>query len=129
LDRAGRVVTRAGKFQQDLELGPHRLISDEPLPAGGDDLGPSPHEFLLAALGSCTSMTIKLYADRKGWPLERVEVELEQEKVDGVHEIRRAVRLHGPLSDEQRARLLEIAEKCPVHRTLTGPLRLPARLL
>lgn len=126
--RACRVKTRAGKFQQDVELGPHRIIADEPVADGGDDLGPAPHDFLLAALGSCTSMTIKLYADRKGWPLEKVEVELEQDKVEGVHEIRRVIRLHGPLTDEQRARLVEIAEKCPVHRTLTGPLRLPARL-
>jgi putative redox protein len=127
--RPGRVTTRAGKFQQNVEIGPHKLISDEPVADGGEDLGPSPHEFLLAALGACTSMTVKLYADRKGWPLEHVEVDLEQARVEGVHEIRRAIRLFGPLSEEQRTRLLEIAEKCPVHRTLTGPLRLVARLV
>src|SRR5262245_28362617 len=120
--RPATVETKSGKFQQSIEIGPHHLVADEPATDGGEDGGPAPHDFLLAALGACTSMTVKLYADRKGWPLERVHVELEQAK-DGAgagHVIRRVILLEGPLDDEQRARLLEIAGKCPVHRTLTG---------
>lgn len=126
--RKAHVATLRGKFQQDVSIGPHALVADEPKDDGGDDAGPAPHDFLLAALGACTSMTVKLYADRKGWPLERVEVELEQEKIDGAHEFRRVVKLHGQLSGEQRERLLEIAEKCPVHRTLAGTMRFQSRL-
>jgi putative redox protein len=127
--RDGKVATHAGtKLQQDVTLGPHALSADEPVDAGGGDAAPAPHDFLLAALGSCTSMTVKLYADRKGWPLERVEVALEQGREEGVHQMRRVITLHGPLSDEQRARLLEIAEKCPVHKTLTGEIRITSRL-
>ena len=126
--RKAHVATLRGKFQQDVSIGPHALVTDEPKDDGGDDAGPAPHDFLLAALGACTSMTVKLYADRKGWPLERVEVELEQEKIDGAHEFRRVVKLHGQLSGEQRERLLEIAEKCPVHRTLAGTMRFQSRL-
>lgn len=109
------------------------LITDEPASVGGEGAGPDPYSLLLAALGSCVSMTVTLYARRKGWPLERVTVRLRQRRVHAkdcavcgstsesfVHHIERAVRLEGPLSEVQRARLQEIAHKCPVHRTLTG---------
>ncbi len=122
--RPASVDTKSGKFQQSIEIGPHHLVADEPVADGGDDGGPAPADFLLAALGSCTSMTIKLYADRKGWPLTHVHVELEQAKDGAAHVIRRRIHLDGALDDEQRARLLEIASKCPMHRILTGEIRI-----
>ncbi len=76
-----------GKLQQRIEIGPHALVADEPRESGGDDLGPAPHDYLLAALGACTSMTLKLYAERKGWPLRHVEVTLRQEKTADAHVI------------------------------------------
>ena len=127
--RDGNVHTASGKFQQAIDLGPHHLTSDEPQESGGDDMGPGPHDFLLAALGACTSMTVKMYAERKGWPLDKVEVHLTQEKVDGAHSMRREIRLHGVLTDEQRARLIEIAGKCPVHKTLTGKIEIDTHLM
>lgn len=126
--REASVRTADGKFKQEVTIGNHRLTSDEPIEAGGEDAGPAPHDFLLAALGSCTSMTVKMYADRKGWPLERVEVRLTQEKQEGAHVIHRSIHFEGPLDDAQRARLLEIANKCPVHRTLTGEIRIESQL-
>src|SRR5437016_6624227 len=102
--RSAQVHTASGKFQQAVVIGPHHLTSDEPETGGGDDMGPAPHDFLLAALGACTSMTVKMYAERKGWPLRHVEVNLSQEKVDEVHVIRREVRFEGELTDEQRQR-------------------------
>jgi putative redox protein len=95
---------------------------------GGGDAGPQPHDFLLAALGACTSMTVKMYAERKGWPLRSVEVKLSQAKEGDVHVMKRQVRLEGDLDAEQRTRLLEIANKCPVHKTLTGHLRIETDL-
>jgi putative redox protein len=123
------VRTRSGKFQQSISNGRHALVADEAVDLGGEDAGPAPLELLLAALGACTSMTLKLYADRKGWPLEAVEVELSQAKATDHHEIRRAIRLVGPLTDDQRARLLEIANKCPVHNVLRGPTRIESALV
>lgn len=98
------------------------LVGDEPPELGGTDTGPNPFEYLLSALGCCTSMTLAMYAKRKQWPLEAVEVHLRHERVVGqspVDRIARAINLEGPLDDEQRARLIEIANKCPVHATLT----------
>lgn len=113
----------------------HRLITDEPVEGGGEDAGPDPYTLLLAALGSCISMTTTLYARRKGWPLERVIVRLRQGRIHGkdclecvnspegyVHRIERAVTFEGKLDVEQLARLQEIAHKCPVHKTLTSPI-------
>jgi putative redox protein len=113
----------------------HTLFTDEPLEAGGEDGGPDPYTLLLAALGSCISMTLTLYARRKGWPLEGVTVNLRQNRIHAkdcqectdsnegyVHRIQRSVTLEGQLSDEQRARLQEIAHKCPVHKTLTSEI-------
>ena len=111
------------------------LVTDEPASLGGEGAGPDPYALLLAALGSCVSMTLTLYARRKGWPLERVRVRLRQRRVhskdcaecgggaDGfIHHIERTVELEGDLTLEQRARLLEIAHRCPVHRTLTSEI-------
>lgn len=124
--------THRGKFQQMIAAGPHRLIADEPVSAGGNDSGPNPYDLLLAALGACTAMTIRLYADRKALPLDRVSVGLTQSKIHAadcedcetregmIDRIERAIVLEGKLDDGQRAKLLEIADKCPVHRTLTS---------
>ena len=132
------VVTEVGSgFAQRIEAGGHVLASDEPVSAGGTDTGPDPYALLLAALGACTSMTIRLYAARKKWPVERVTVRLRHERIyakdcedcvekkDGhVERITREVGLSGPLSAEQKARLIEIAERCPVHKTLAGPTKI-----
>ncbi len=109
-------------FQQDIHIGPHALVADEPVEKGGGDAGPEPHELILAALGACTSMTLRMYARHKEWPLTAVHVQLSQEAVGGEHRIVRHITLEGPLDATQRGRLLEIANKCPVHRTLTGKI-------
>ena len=122
--------TGEGKFHQSILAGPHRLSADEPLSIGGDDRGPTPYGLLLASLGACTSMTLRMYAERKKLPLDQVSVRLRHDRIhaqdcaeceteDGrVDLIERRIDLVGDLSDEQRSRLLEIADKCPVHRTL-----------
>jgi len=131
---AGLVLVRethGGKFQQEILTGPHRLLADEPLKLGGLDSGPGPYDFLLAGLGACTSMTIRLYADFKKIPLANVSVRLNHEKkihtkdcedcenkVIKVDHIERAITLDGPLDAGQRKKLMEIADKCPVHQTL-----------
>jgi putative redox protein len=118
------VTTSGGKFRQKVVVGPHSLIADEGTGVGGDDAGPAPHEWILAALGTCTSMTLKMFAERKGWPLDSVEVKINAHHHEGTFLLEREVHVEGDLSDDQRARLLEIAGKCPVHKTLTGPIRI-----
>ena len=131
--------TRNSKFQQTVTVGPHRLIADEPVGAGGDDTGPGPYDFLLAGLGACTSMTMRLYADRKSLPLERVTVTLTHNKIHAedcaecetqeglLDQIDRVIAMDGALEPEQRQRLMEIADKCPVHRTLKSEIRILTR--
>ncbi len=131
--------TRNGKFQQTVTVGRHRLIADEPVAAGGEDSGPGPYDFLLAGLGACTSMTMRLYADRKSLPLDRVTVTLKHSKIyakdcdecetrEGMlDQIDRVIAMEGALDAEQRERLMEIADKCPVHRTLTSEIRIVTR--
>lgn len=131
--------TRESKFQQTISIGPHRLIADEPVAAGGEDSGPGPYDFLLAGLGACTSMTMRLYADRKALPLERVTVTLRHSKIHAedcaecetkagmLDQIDRIIAIEGELNDDQRKRLMEIADKCPVHRTLTSEIRIVTR--
>jgi putative redox protein len=124
-NRAMREVTvgwASGKFAQDIQVGAHRLRADEPVALGGDDGGLAPHELLLAALGSCTAMTLKVYAERKGWPLRDVHVTLNGVSGPAGFSISRQLTLAGDLDGEQRQRLLEIAGKCPVHRTLVGEI-------
>ena len=116
----------AGFFQQ-ISVGLHRLTADEPTSVGGTDLGPNPYDLLLAALGSCTSMTVAMYARRKRWPLDAVTVRLRHSRIHDDH-IDCDVELAGVLSEEQQVRLLEIAEKCPVHRTLTSEIHIQTRL-
>lgn len=119
------VVAEAGigPYVQDVRASNHAFLADEPREAGGQDRGPAPYDLLLAALGACTSMTLRMYAENKKWPLEKVSVALTHKKVKGADgrpsdEIVRKVTLVGDLDAEQRARLIEIANKCPVHRTL-----------
>ncbi len=130
------IVTSLENLRNEVRYGDgHSFITDEPIAAGGEDAGPDPYTLLLGALGSCIAMTVNLYARRKQWPLEQVTVRLRQnrvhvkdcevcaqEKEGYIHHIERAVTLTGQLSDEQRARLLEIAHKCPVHKTLTSEI-------
>jgi putative redox protein len=124
------VRTAEGKFKQRVQIGPHTLIADEPPEGyGGTDTGPAPHEWLLAGLGACTSMTLKLYADRKQWPLEAVEVAVEGDPTAEAFVFKRKIRLVGALDEEQRERLLEIANKCPVHKTLSGTIRIESELV
>ena len=129
-------VTSLSNLRNEVSYDAGRtFLSDEPAALGGEGAGPDPYVLLLAALGSCISMTVTMYARRKGWPLERVRVRLRQGRVhakdcadcestsDGyIHRIERAVELEGALDEEQRARLQDIAGRCPVHRTLTSEI-------
>jgi putative redox protein len=128
--------TGQGKFQQSITAGRHVLVADEPVSAGGLDSGPSPYDLVLAGLGACTSMTLRLYADRKGLPLERVSVNLRHSRIHAqdcetcetregrVDRVDRVLTLTGNLDAQQRKSLLEIADKCPVHRTLTSEINI-----
>ena len=111
-----------GKFVQDIQVDQHHLRADEEPDKGGANTGPAPHELLLAAPGSCTAMTLKVYAERKGWPLRDALVTLNAATTDGRFVITRQIALTGELDAEQRQRLIEIADKCPVHKTLTGAI-------
>ena len=134
-------VTEAGSgtYTQQITLGHHQLVADEPRPIG-DDAGPTPYDLLLAALGSCTSMTVRMYADRKGWPLEGVRVTLRHSRIHAedcatcettkgwIDHIDRHIELTGELDDSQRERLLQIADRCPVHQTLTSEVDIATSL-
>lgn len=138
----GVVIVRsaADGFVQEITAGAHHLRSDEPASAGGTDSGPTPYDLLLAALGSCTSMTVAMYARRKQWPLTRVTVRLRHSRVHAedcadcetqdakLTVIDRDIELDGPLGEDQRARLLAIADHCPIHRTLTSRIDIRTRL-
>ena len=130
------IVKSISNLKNEVRFGNEQtLVTDEPLEAGGEDAGPDPYALLLAALGSCISMTVTLYARRKGWPLERVIVRLRQNRIHAtdcqecthttegfVHRIERSVTFEGNLSEEQHLRLEEISHKCPVHKTLTSEI-------
>lgn len=134
------VTGNTAGLAQQITVGPHRLSADEPTSVGGTDSGPGPYDLLLAALGACTSMTLAMYARRKQWPLETVTVRLSHSRIyatdcedcetkEGMLDrIEREVALVGVLSPDQRERLLEIANKCPVHRTLTSEIDIRTRL-
>jgi putative redox protein len=136
------VVVRgsAAGFTQEITAGSHRLFSDEPKDLGGENAGPSPYDLVSAALGACTSMTLGMYARRKQWPLASVIVHLRHSKIHAIDcadcdtkegmldRIDREIELIGDLTEEQRIKLLEIADKCPVHRTLTRGMHIDTRL-
>jgi putative redox protein len=135
------VIVRGGAtgFAQQIQVGAHQLSADEPIESGGTDTGPSPYDLLLAALGSCTSMTIGLYARRRNWPLQEVVVSLWHSKIHAadcaecetregkIDRIEREIQLIGSLTSEQRSKLMQIADKCPVHRTLTSEINIRTR--
>jgi putative redox protein len=136
------VVVRSGhgKFGTEVHTRAHRFVADEPRSYGGDDSGPTPYDLLLAALGTCTAMTMRLYADRMGWPLEGTTIRLSHERdheedcehaLDGedgqIQALHRRIAVRGPLDDDQRRRIVAIADKCPVHRTLEGHLHIHTR--
>ncbi len=139
----GAVVVREtgnGKFQQDVVVGPHVQHADEPKSFGGDETGPSPYEFVSAGLGACTSMTMRMYADRKKWPVDRITVTVHHDKIHGqdcetceekpdskIDRFARDIEIEGDLTDEQLDKLMEIADKCPVHRTLNAPVDIPTK--
>ena len=134
------VMETGNKLTQAIRAGHHRLLADEPVALGGNDAGPSPYDLLLAALGACTSMTLRLYASQKQWPLEAIEVRLTHDKIHAsdcaecetregrIDRIERDIRITGALDETQRQRLLEIANRCPVHRTLHSEVIIPTRL-
>jgi putative redox protein len=136
------VVVRGGarELRQDVQAGRHLLVVDEPVEGGGNDAGPTPYDLLLAALGACTAMTLRIYARRKGWPLVDVEVRLRHDKIHArdcaecetkegrLDRVEREIVLHGPVDQSQRTRLLEIANRCPVHRTLLSEVHVSTRL-
>ena len=137
-DNPPHLIVRGGAagFAQQIQAGAHQLSADEPIESGGTDTGLSPYDLLLAALGSCTSMTIAFYARRKNWPLQEVVVSLWHSKIHAadcadcetregkIDRIEREIRLIGSLASEQRSKLLEIADRCPVHRTLTSEINI-----
>ena len=140
-DETAAVVVRgdASSFKQEVVAGKHRLVADEPISAGGGDAGPDPYDYLLTALGVCTSMTVGLYARRKQIPLENITVSLRHSRIyakdceecetkEGMLDrIDVEIELTGPLIAEQHAKLMEIAAKCPVHRTLTSEINIRLR--
>jgi len=134
------IVSSVGYLKQQITDGTHTFFADEPLEAGGNHSGPDPYSLLLGALGACTAMTLQIYARRKGWPLEQVEVSLKHSRIHAadcddcvatqgkIERIERYIWLSGTLNDEQRARLLEIAERCPVHKTLASGVSIKSYL-
>ncbi len=129
------------RYIRNISVGPHLFQSDEPSDYGGNDAGPNPYELLLAALGACTSITVRMYAERKQWPLQEVHVAPSYARVHAedcaecdtknviVDQIELGISFTGDLSEDQRRRLLEIANKCPVHRTLASQVQIHTRLL
>lgn len=140
--RDNRIIVRTGKvgYQTEINANGHRLIADEPIAVGGADTGPTPYDLLAAALGACTGMTLRMYADRKSWPLDAATVRLKHKKAHVTHcrtcegegkkldVIEREIELAGPLDAEQKQRLLEISDRCPVHRTLLSEIQVHTRL-
>jgi uncharacterized OsmC-like protein len=128
------------RYAQNISVGPHRLQADEPRDSGGNDVGPDPYELLLSALGACTSMTLCMYAERKQWPLQGVQVRLAHSKIYAedcaacdtkqgtLNQIDVEISLIGDLSEDQRQRLMEIADRCPIHRTLISEMQIRTTL-
>lgn len=119
----------AGPLQQVIEIGPHRVLTDAPVDAGGEGSGPAPHDLLAAALAACTTLTVNLYARRKGWKLDEVLVTVDHGQDGAAYGFQRSIRLLGDLGAEERERLLDIANKCPVHKTLSGQIAIRTELV
>jgi putative redox protein len=138
MTREVRVDAGPSQYLENISVGPHALVGDEPADSGGADAGPNPYELLLAALGTCASITVRMYAQRRRWPLQGVRVSLSHAKVHAedcaacetenrmIDRIEMEISFLGDLSEEQRLRLLEIANRCPVHRTLTSTIEISA---
>ncbi|MBU6358631.1 MAG: OsmC family protein [Chloroflexi bacterium] len=110
------------KYRSKITAGVHMLIADEPVNEGGLDLGPTPIQLLAGSLGSCTTITLRMYADRKGWPLQGADVNVTIDRTTTQASIQRNIRLHGPLDETQRARLMQVADACPVHKMLSATI-------
>jgi uncharacterized OsmC-like protein len=136
------VIVRAGaSFRNDIEAGPHRMVADEPIASGGTEAGPTPYDFLAAALGTCTSMTLRVVAARENIPLEGVEITVENDRMYAkdcadcltqgghIHRFSVGIKLLGQLTPEQRERMLAVAKRCPVNKTLTSEIRIDERLI
>lgn len=118
-----------GRYQQEVRIGQHQLLADEPESMGGDNAGPDPMDFVLTGLGACTAITLRMYAEKKGLDITRITVSLEHRRnPEGKHQVERVVSVEGKLTDEQRARLLEIANRCPTHLALQQPMEVTTRL-
>ena len=138
-DGAVRVRIGPSGLRAEVEARGHAFAADEPAALGGTETGPTPYDLVAAALGTCTAITLRLYADRKGWPLDGVDIRLTharvhaldcatcEEQPHGMDEVTRVIALRGPLTDAQRVRLLEIADRCPVHETLARGIRVVTR--
>jgi putative redox protein len=113
-----------GKLQHVIDIGPHQLLTDVPPALGGEDTGPEPHDLLAAALAACTAITVTMYATRKGFPLQDIDVRIEHGKVDQAYVLTRRIAYIGDLTAEQRDMLTAVANKCPVHKTLSGEIRI-----
>jgi putative redox protein len=116
-------------YKTELTASGHSLLADESVQAGGADSGPVPGEFVQMGLASCTAITLRMYANRKNYLVERIKVEVSEEKIENTTIFLRTIFIEGPLSNEQRQRMLQIAEKCPVHKTLTNPIEIKTQLL
>jgi uncharacterized OsmC-like protein len=135
------VVRSQAGLSQTIDIRRHHLTADEPISDGGEDAGPNPYELLLSALGACTAITVRMYAQHKNWPLESIDVALQHERIhaedcaecetsDGyLDKITKSITLRGPLDAEQRQRLLEISERCPVQKTLQHEVHIESRFL
>lgn len=119
----------AGKMRQEISMGRHRVTADVPEADGGEDAGPTPHDLLAGALGACTALTLKIYSARKQWPLQDAEVTVSVEKTPELSRMTRDIKLVGALDEEQKARLLKVAEACPVHKTLSGKIEIVSKLV
>jgi putative redox protein len=119
-----KVWHEQGKLRQELSVGRHRLVADVTTDLGGEDTGPSPHDYLAAALASCTAITMRMYAQRKSWPLENAEVVVTVDQSADTTKFERKIRLIGALSEEQLTRIREIADRCPIHKALEGKIEI-----